>query len=70
MMTNGNFPPEPQEDDLIAYDAFVIPHEDGKFEWRIQSTDGRNWSCFGYATEDEASIAAMQYIQSNLLNFL
>ena len=58
---------EPDDnDDLLVYDVFVIPRKDGTFEWRIKSSDGRNWMCYGYATEDEASAGAMQYCQLHL----
>lgn len=50
-----------ESDELIVYDTFVKPADDGTFEAWVMSSGVRQWFNRGYATEAEASIAAFRF---------
>lgn len=56
-------------DELTAYDVFIVPQDDGTFEAHIKRvSDGREWACGGYETETQASAGAMHFFQLYLMD--
>ncbi len=65
----GDIRPDNSDELATYYDVYVVPQDNGKFEAHIR--DNRNRVEFyrgGYESEAEASIAAMQWVQTYMVD--